>query len=149
MGQHRGAAPPAGAHLAPEDNRQQVHGFYLHRGSLLHESHYFPLLRPLIHKLQPTALLRVKLNRTARASRPVEYGLHTDVRRPGASTAIYYLNTNNGYTLFEDGQRVASAANRIVLFDASVRHTGASCTDAEYRMVLNINMMPPAGRPVS
>jgi hypothetical protein len=64
-----------------------------------------------------------------------------DVRRPGASTGILYLNDNNGYTVFEDGTRVQSAANRFVEFDASLRHTGASCTDAPYRLVLNLNWL--------
>ena len=64
-----------------------------------------------------------------------------DTTRPGATTAIFYLNTNNGYTLFEDGQRVASVANRIVIFDAALRHTGASCTDADHRLVLNLNFV--------
>lgn len=137
-----------GAHLAPADNLQEVHGFYLRKGVLQHESHFFPVLRPLLRKLAPTELYRIKLNRTPRNSRHVEYGLHVDIRQPDSTTAIYYLNTNDGYTVFEDGRKVASVANRIVLFDTSLRHTGASCTDADYRMVLNINMLlPPARRP--
>lgn len=138
-------ADPLGAHLAPQDNTQQVHGFYLHKPGVLHASPHLPLLRPLLRRLQPTALLRIKLNRTARNTRHVEYGLHADVKRRGATTAIYYLNTNNGYTVFEDGRRIASVADRIVLFDTALRHTGASCTDAEHRLVLNFNMMMPPG----
>ncbi|QJW84683.1 hypothetical protein HK414_16180 [Ramlibacter terrae] len=125
-----------------------MHGFFLSKGNLRHESHFLPLLRPLLKKLDPIELYRIKLNRTARNTRHVEYGLHVDIRRPDATTAIFYLNTNNGYTLFEGGRRVDSVANRLVLFDTRVRHTGASCTDADWRMVLNINMLlPPERRP--
>ena len=56
---------------------------------------------------------------------------------------ILYLNDNNGYTRFEDGSRVDSVANRLVVFDARRRHTGASCTDAPWRLVLNLNWLDP------
>ena len=75
--------------------------------------------------------------------RHLAYGLHVDTRWPGATTAILYLNTNDGYTLFEDGRQVARVANRLVLFDASLRHTGVSCTDAPERLVLNLNLLAP------
>jgi len=54
---------------------------------------------------------------------------------------VLYLNTNNGYTLFEDGRQVDSVANRIVFFDATLPHSGVHCTDTEQRIVLNLNMI--------
>ena len=57
-------------------------------------------------------------------------------------TAIFYLNTNNGYTLFEDGTKIESVANRLLTFDANLPHTGTSCTDKQFRCVLNINYFP-------
>ncbi len=127
--------------LDPQHNRQLVHGFFLDKPGFRHASPRLPLLQPLLELLRPRALIKVKLNLTPRQERHVEYGLHVDTRRPGATTAIYYLNDNDGYTVFEDGEKVASAANRLVVFDASRRHTGASCTDADYRLVLNLNFM--------
>lgn len=140
--------PPA--HLSAAQNQQQVHGFFLRNARRQYVSPCFAMLRPLIERLTPLDLIKAKVNRTARQERHIEYGLHLDTQRPGATTAVFYLNSNNGYTLFEDGARVASVANRLVLFDASRSHTGASCTDAEYRLVLNLNMMLPAdARPSS
>ena len=52
-------------------------------------------------------------------------------------TAIYYVNTNNGYTKFEDGTVVNSVENRCVVFDSSLRHTGTTCTDQKTRVVIN------------
>jgi hypothetical protein len=132
---------PASTDLPEEDNRQDVHGLYRRTGPFEHRSDQFGLLRPVLQLLQPAELIRIKLNRTPRHARHLEYGLHVDTTRPGATTAILYLNSNNGYTLFEDGRRVASVANRIVIFDAAVRHTGATCTDADYRLVLNVNLV--------
>jgi hypothetical protein len=67
--------------------------------------------------------------------------------RPGKSAHAVDLdlNSNNGYTLFDDGVKVLSVENRLVLFDCTRLHTGASCTDADDRLVLNINMMLASG----
>lgn len=136
----------AGRALPASRNRQFVHGFYLEKPGFSHRSPRLPLLDPVLARLQPRALIKAKLNLTPRQASHIEYGMHVDTRHPGATTAILYLNTNNGYTVFEDGTRVASVANRLVLFDASLRHTGASCTDADFRLVLNVNMVRiPAG----
>ena len=59
-------------------------------------------------------------------------------------TAILYLNTNNGYTKFQQNglQDVHSVANRLVTFYGGLKHAGASCTDENTRIVLNINYIP-------
>ena len=54
-------------------------------------------------------------------------------------TAIFYINTNNGYTLFEDGTKVESVENRICIFPYYMKHTGTTCTDKNQRVVININ----------
>lgn len=135
---------PRTSTLEESRNRQLVHGFVLNRHGIAYRSPSFQLLAPVLALLAPAEWIKVKANLTPRREAHIEYGLHVDTRRPGASTAILYLNTNNGYTVFEDGERVASVANRLVLFEAARRHTGASCTDAPYRLVLNLNMVRPA-----
>ena len=49
------------------------------------------------------------------------------------------MNTNNGGTKFEDGTFVNSVANRMITFDASLKHAPVSCTDSSRRIVVNIN----------
>ena len=56
-----------------------------------------------------------------------------------SSTSIFYVNTNNGYTKFEDGTKVESVANRMVTFPSNMKHTGTSCTDERIRVVINFN----------
>ena len=56
--------------------------------------------------------------------------------------AVIYVNTNNGYTEFKDGEevrKVESVANRMVFFDAELSHRGVSSTDSRYRCVINFN----------
>ena len=134
--------PPS--HIQPADNLQFIHGFYLRNARARYVSPYFEVIRPIMEKLNPAHLIKAKVNLTTKKDRHIEYGLHVDTKRVGATTAIFYLNTNNGYTLFEDGQKTFSLANRMVIFDAASRHTGASCTDADRRLVLNINMIMAA-----
>ncbi len=134
--------PPA--HVQPADNLQLIHGFYLRNIRARYVSPHFEVVRPIIEKLNPAHLIKAKVNLTSRKDRHIEYGLHVDTRRVGATTAIFYFNSNNGYTLFDDDSKVLSVANRMVIFDSARRHTGASCTDAEHRLVLNINMIMSA-----
>jgi hypothetical protein len=49
------------------------------------------------------------------------------------------VNSNDGYTKFETGEIVESVANRIVIFDSDVKHTGTTCTNALGRFVVNLN----------
>ena len=55
------------------------------------------------------------------------------------TTSIFYVNSNNGYTVFEDGTKVESVANRFVSFPANMKHKGTSCTDEKIRVVINFN----------
>ncbi len=135
--------PPA--HVQPADNLQSIHGFYLRNARARFVSPHFAVIKPIVEKLSPAHLIKAKVNRTTIKDRHIEYGLHVDTKRVGATTAIFYLNTNNGYTLFEDGSKISSVANRMVIFDSAMLHTGASCTDADHRLVLNLNMIMEAG----
>lgn len=137
--------PPIG--LDDAYNVQFVHGFYQRKPGFRHASDQMPVVWPLIERLAPAILIKAKVNRTLRRERQLVYGLHVDTRRPGATTGVLYLNSNNGYTAFEDGSRVDSVANRLVLFDAGLRHSGACCTDAPQRLVLNVNFIAKAAQP--
>ena len=79
-------------------------------------------------------------NCNVRTENIIRHGFHVDVPTDyDSKTAILYLNTNNGYTEFENGQRVESVANRLVVFDSALKHTGTTCTDQKRRIVLNLN----------
>ena len=83
-------------------------------------------------------LMRIKANLNPKTHEHIQLGeYHVDF--DNVRTAIFYVNTNNGYTLFESGDRVDSVSNRIVLFDSNTKHVGHSCTDEKIRLVVNIN----------
>ena len=89
-------------------------------------------------------LLSAKMNLNPRRSENSILGnFHTDWDIPGGShkTAIYYYNTNNGFTKFETGETVESVANRVVVFDGSIKHVGHACTDEQARVIINLNYL--------
>jgi hypothetical protein len=63
---------------------------------------------------------------------------HRDLQEPH-KVALFYINTNNGYTLFKNGDRVPSVENRMLLFDGSNLHSSVTQTDTKLRINININ----------
>ena len=110
----------------------------------------FEVLKPLLNKLKPKGLIRIKLNLTTKTHKLIEYPLHRDInvkdekdmeqlKKDNYKVAIFYMNSNNGYTYFEDGKKVKSVANRLLKFDNVMLHSGTTCTDENQRVVININ----------
>ena len=101
-------------------------------------SQYYNMLIPIFQKLKPFALNRVKGNLYPSSESKFTHGYHIDmpIKHKGA---IYYVNTNNGYTILEDGTKIESIKNRILLFDPSKPHTSTNCTDVYARINININ----------
>ena len=133
--------PSIANHKQGLDQYQFVHTFFdISKPSLQNYSNF---LTPLFSKLQAKYILRVKANCRPRTSTAVLSDYHVDMSL-NQQTAIFYLNTNNGYTKFQDNtlQDVPSVANRLLTFDGSLKHCGASATDSNYRILLNINYIP-------
>ena len=84
------------------------------------------------------SLYRMKVNLNQRTSKIIEHGVHNDVKFK-CRTGILYLNSNDGYTMFEDGTKIESIKNRFVSFDSNLKHSGTTCTNERCRIVLNIN----------
>ena len=101
----------------------------------------------ILNKLDLVSLWRIKANLLTRTPTNIEYAYHVDnamlehdqEKLKQWTTAIYYVNTNNGYTRFEDGTKVESVANRICIFPSDMKHGSATCTDEKRRIVVNFN----------
>ena len=107
------------------------------------DSPYTKLITPLFVKIKPKEIMRCKLNLRPITQQHEQSPYHIDqTKYPKYKIAIYYINTNNGYTIFEHNkQQVESIANRMLIFDGHLRHAGSSCTDAKRRVLLNLNYM--------
>lgn len=124
-----------------DNNFQFVHLLFTMLGQ---ESEYFKFIVPVIQQLNPIAIHRAKFNCITRTDDIKVSGLHTDINEARMlesepKTAILYINSNNGYTFFEDGTKVNSVANRICIFPYWMKHSSTSCTNQNRRIALNIN----------
>ena len=92
-------------------------------------------------KIYARSILRIKSNLQMRTSEIIKNKFHQDYNEDfdGVKTSIYYLNTNNGYTEFEDGTIIESIGNRLVTFPCNMKHRGTTCTNKPFRIVINFN----------
>jgi hypothetical protein len=131
-----------GVNVIGDEFFQLTHNFYKEFQIV---SHLYNLVEPLIKKINPISLIRIKANLLTKTEKIIEHGMHIDQFGkiiPKSKTAVFYCNTNNGYTKFEDGDKVKSIENRIAIFNNSLYHSGSSCTDKKARVVININYFP-------
>ena len=106
-------------------------------------SGYYSVFDVVQQKLGVKKLDRIKLNLNPKTVFHIKGGYHID-NNPSdpyqhTKTAVFYINTNNGWTEFKKGGRVKSIANRMVIFDSNLEHTGVSCTDENRRVLVNFN----------
>ena len=124
------------------NNFQFTHHFYVNHNAA---SEYFYLIQPMIDFFDPISILRIRANLTVASDNNTEhFGLHTDAgvledKDIGYTTAIFYVNSNNGKTLFEDGTEVLSVENRLLVFDGKLKHTATTHSDTKTRCVINFN----------
>jgi hypothetical protein len=121
--------------LAEEHHWAFFHLFYQNYQP---NSNHFNSLASLIEKLEIQALLRIKANLYPRTTEVVEHDFHYDFAEPHKS-ALFSLNTNNGFTILGNGKKIKSIENRILLFDASELHKSTTCSDKNFRANIVIN----------
>ena len=124
--------------LIPANNKpfdyQFVHIFYKDNEV---NSDFFYRLNPIIEKLKPLSLIRIKANLNPITNKLIEFGEHQD-QDFKCKGAIYYLNDNNGYTMIGKN-KIESKANRIVFCDAQAKHYGTNSTNCNNRTLINFN----------
>ena len=132
---------------------QLIHAFYLDgKNFWFIHSESFKFIEPILEKIGCKILIRAKANlRTVAPEKDIIVGYHTDDQARNfafaygiTETAIFYVNTNNGYTIFKDGKKVDSIENRLVTFPTDTEHCGVSCTDSKQRGVINFNYIKGA-----
>lgn len=125
-----------GVNNSKDGSIQFLHTFFSEEAYV--NSPYFDLIKPILKKLEIKSLLRVKANLLQKTEKTIEHGFHTDFPYNN-STAIFYINTNNGYTKFKNKKIIKSEKNKLVYFNSNLEHTGSTCTDEDYRIVINFN----------
>ena len=121
------------------ENRYFEHNFFQceSSGSFL-KSDMFYIVQPFLDLLGIESLFRVKSNLFPSTQTLIQHAFHTDldINHKGA---ILYLNDCDGYTVFPDGTKIESIANRCLLFDSSKPHASTTCTNEKARFNINVN----------
>ena len=99
---------------------------------------FFKILIPILKKLEIKALIRIKANLYSNQGKIIEHGNHVDYPFKHKS-ALFFLNTCNGFTTLGDNTKIMSVANRMLFFDASIPHHSSTCTDTKVRININFN----------
>jgi hypothetical protein len=101
-------------------------------------SGYFDILKPILDKLKIKKLLRIKANFIVKTEKLIKHEHHIDYKN--CITSIFYINTNDGYTIFKKNNKIIkSQENKFISFNSNLMHAGTTCTDQNYRVVINFN----------
>ena len=136
-----------GTIAAKELDKDDIHtmvGQHIVYGNHKPLSKYYPeygyLLDKIWNEADPMArsLLRIRINFFT--SSPVfhEHAMHHDYEFKHKG-CILYLNTCDGYTKLEDGTKIDSIRNRLLIHDPQRPHCSTNTTNAKGRWNINVN----------
>ena len=118
------------------NNFQFAHTFY---DNFTVNSDFYALVVPIIEVLKPLSLIKIKANLLTQEKNIIEHGMHVDHYHKNCKTAVYYVNTNDGYTKFSDETKISSEENKLLIFNSEEKHTGTTCTNVSRRIIINFN----------
>jgi|TARA_B100000085_G_C18435807_1_gene468671 hypothetical protein len=119
------------------DDYQFSHMFWFPNRGVV--SPYMDKISPLLFKINPQVWIRVKANMRMKTDEVRVGGYHIDVGPFGHTTSIYYINSNDGRTTFENGEEFQSVENTLITFPSRLKHAGSTPSSTKTRIVLNLN----------
>tara|TARA_R110000765_G_scaffold31685_1_gene73887 strand:- start:2553 stop:3059 length:507 start_codon:yes stop_codon:yes gene_type:complete len=99
-------------------------------------------INPLIKKIKPLSIIKIKANLIFRDVDTINCGYHNDNKSSSAYTAIFFLTNCNSITTLMLGDKklnVESKENRFLVFKSCVKHKVIYPNDIHKRYVINFN----------
>ena len=137
-------------YIAHKDGRDNDNdGYFVHSFKDCHpqtfvdrypESPHFPLIVKILDKIKYRNILRIRSSLYPRRDVQKPDPFHIDYDFPH-KVCIFYVNTNNGYTMFENGEKIPSVENQLATFDGNEKHCSVVQTDTSARYIVNINIL--------
>jgi len=124
-------------HVANEEDNNYFYFIHTFYENFVPKSNVL-ILNPILNILKPNSLIRIKANLYPNLGKEIKNDMHIDQSYTHKG-AIFYINTNNGFTELEDGTIIESIENRLLLFDSSKKHRSTHCTDKKTRVNINFN----------
>jgi len=122
------------------DSEYFTHTFYYAPDNL--QSKWYELIIPILDKIKGSYLIWARANLLINKSTPLRSALHCDIDSEESTTAIFYANTNNGFTLLKtkEGEvKSKSEENKLILFNSQTLHQSVRQTDTNQRITINFN----------
>ena len=115
---------------------QMIHMFF--QPQVGSNSEHINMWNTFMQQVGAKKCTRIKANLTFKTSTIESGPFHNDY--DDMKSAVFYINTNDGYTEFESGVKVSSVANRVCIFDSNLQHRGTTHTEGgNQRIVVNFN----------
>lgn len=123
-----------------DEDDYYIHHFY--EDGKIHSLYFEKVMIPILCRLSLpfNNLDRARANMYTKKEVRFIHDLHNDSDDKHV-VGLFSLNTNNGFTMFDDGRRFKSIANRMLIFDGSQRHCSVTQTDTNIRYNININFI--------
>ena len=125
--------------ITSKDEKTKLYYFvHLFFDNFQKNSSFFDLLSPLFKILEVNSLIRIKGNMYPNVNKKIQNDFHIDYPYEHKN-AIFYINSNNGPTVFKSGEKIESVENRILFFNAGKKHSSTNCTNKNARFNINLN----------
>ena len=111
---------------------------YLYRESNPNSKFYYIIPDYFKKHLDYKALILSRINFNLPKKEKVCSRFHVDETYP-CKTALFYINTTNATTIFENCKKVKGIENTLVIFDSMINHKVQFNTDGKERYVINFN----------
>ena len=120
-----------------------------HKDSYFRDTQYATFIKPMLLNLKDTVncdyIIRSRADMVMWSHEDFIHSPHVDFHFPNVAT-ILYINDTDGDTIIynqkhplEIKERVSPKANRLVIFNGDVPHTGSSPTKHKNRILINSN----------
>jgi len=100
------------------------------------------IMQPIINRLgeehRIIRVIRSKVNLYPYQNEPFKSAFHID-QNAKHKVLLLSINTNNGYTEFENGTIFNAVENNAIIFDGDLPHRSVSQTDHSAKINININ----------
>jgi hypothetical protein len=119
-----------------------THSFY--NNFRINSEVFIPLIVPILNKLNAVMIDEVRANLFVNRFKQIKSEAHIDKPYKNCTTAILYMNTNNGYTNLNINNKdikILSEENKILIFNNEIKHSAVSQTNTARRIIINFNYL--------
>jgi hypothetical protein len=125
-------------HMTTNDDYFFSHDFF--QEFTIKSAYYQEFIIPILKELKFLTVDSVRANLMLKKEKIYQSNFHND-RFFDCKTAILYMNTCNGNTLFDEKEKfkLNCVENTVVIFESLIKHSAVSQSDTTKRIVINFN----------